>query len=228
MKDLTVLPNETSREQVPCIRLLLADDDDRARSLLAECARDVLPASTSLLEARDGTDALELAVQRRPQIALLDVNMPRLGGVEVALRLRALQPPMRLALQTADPGEHRERALARRLPLFDKFEIGRALSWLEVQAQACAGDHSRTQPLEKPVLACSSCRYGIACTRPPQRCPMCEAQDSWIRAPWRPFRHASSVGLARMSQAHSVPSPRPVTGYPGPASSQVAGTYWGG
>lgn len=139
MKDLTVLPNETSREQVPCIRLLLADGDDRARSLLAECARDVLPASTSLLEARDGTDALELAVQRRPQIALLDVNMPRLGGVEVALRLRALQPPMRLALQTADPGEHRERALARRLPLFDKFEIGRALSWLEVQAQACAG-----------------------------------------------------------------------------------------
>ena len=214
MTDLAVLPHETSPEHAPSIHLLVADDDDGVRSLLAACARDAVPHATAVLEARDGDEALQLALRRRPQIALLDVDMPGPGGMEVASRLRALQPRMRLALHTADPDEHREQALARRLPLFDKFEIGRAVSWLEVQVQACAGDHSpRPQPPQKAALGCSSCGYGIVCSSPPRRCPMCEAEDSWIGAPWRPFRHAVASTRDRLSCYRAA---------------EAAGAGWGG
>lgn len=37
--------------------------------------------------ARDGEEALELIERRKPQVALVDVRMPRLGGIELARRL---------------------------------------------------------------------------------------------------------------------------------------------
>src|SRR5258708_15227597 len=42
--------------------------------------------------ATDGHQALEIARTRRPDVALLDLNMPRLDGCELAPRLRALYP----------------------------------------------------------------------------------------------------------------------------------------
>ena len=187
MEDLAVLPHSSSREHQPGVRLLLADDDTPMRSLLASCARDMVEAIV-VLEATDGAEAIQLGLQQRPQIALLDINMPRLGGIEVAITLRELQPPMRLALQTADPHSHRDRARAHRLPLFDKLELDRALSWLAVQANSiCAADEPgpRPLPLQRRSLECSACGYGICCSRAPERCPMCQAEDGWIHATGR-------------------------------------------
>jgi len=39
--------------------------------------------------ARDGEEAVELALERRPDLVLLDVKMPRLDGVEAARRILA-------------------------------------------------------------------------------------------------------------------------------------------
>jgi CheY-like chemotaxis protein len=64
----------------------------------------------AVLEAKDGAEAIQLGLQQRPQIALIDVNMPRVGGIEAAITLRDLQPQMCLALQTGEPAAHRERA----------------------------------------------------------------------------------------------------------------------
>jgi hypothetical protein len=105
-----------------------------------------------------------------------------------AITLRGLQPQMRLALQTADPHAHRDRARAHRLPLFDKLELDRALSWLEVQVQSCAADQPGPGLPQKRSLECSACGYGISCSRAPERCPMCQAEDGWLHASWRPFR----------------------------------------
>jgi DNA-binding NarL/FixJ family response regulator len=51
--------------------------------------------------ARDGEDALEKIEARRPDVALIDVRMPKLGGVEVARRAAASTPQTSVILYTA-------------------------------------------------------------------------------------------------------------------------------
>lgn len=66
--------------------VLIADDDPDVRLLVTTTlGREGYP----IIEARDGMEALELIEEHSPALALLDVNMPRLDGVEVAQRLRA-------------------------------------------------------------------------------------------------------------------------------------------
>jgi CheY-like chemotaxis protein len=134
MARLAALSQAASHEREPRVQLLLADDDAQLRTLVAAWARNTV-AALAVLEAEDGAEAIQLGLQRTPQIALIDVNMPRLGGIDVAITLRELQPQMRLALQTGDPAAHRERARACGLPLFDKLELDRAIRWLESQAR---------------------------------------------------------------------------------------------
>jgi CheY-like chemotaxis protein len=146
MEDVAVLHPLDSRDEGPLVLLLLADDDADDRSLLVSRVCERVP-SIAVLEAQDGADAVQIGFRQRPEIALLDLNMPKLGGIEVALTLRALQPQVRLALHAADSHPHRERARAHRLPLFDKLELEHALSWLELQAQSC--DDVGPRPLER-------------------------------------------------------------------------------
>jgi CheY-like chemotaxis protein len=73
------------------INLLIAGADADVRSHLAWLAAGAV-AALDVLEAEDGAEVVQIGLQRRPQLALLDVNMPRLGGIEVALTLRDLQP----------------------------------------------------------------------------------------------------------------------------------------
>jgi CheY-like chemotaxis protein len=180
MEHLATQPLAEAYEPEPRLRLLVADDDRLERSLLAFCARERVD-RIAVLEARDGAEAVQLGLQLRPEIALLDVNMPRLGGIEAAVTLRE----MRLALHTADPLAHRERARAHHLPLFGKLELDHTLAWLAAQARW----HARTQPEPGPLprrgFACGACGYGVFRPAPPARCPMCQAEDAWVHAPRR-------------------------------------------
>jgi DNA-binding response OmpR family regulator len=66
--------------------ILIADDDDDILVLV----RTVLERSGhEVMVARDGAQALELAGRRRPDLAVLDISMPELDGLEVLRRLRA-------------------------------------------------------------------------------------------------------------------------------------------
>jgi len=182
MNNVVPLSRSSSRTRER-IDLLLADEDAVLRSLVASRACDAV-GGLSVHEAADGAEAVRIGLQQRPQLALLDVNMPRLGGIEVATTLRGLQPQMRLALHSADPDRHRERAREQRLPLFDKLELDRTLDWLEAGARSYTG---RPGALQRRSLRCSACGYGIVRAVPPERCPMCHADASWDNAPWRPF-----------------------------------------
>jgi CheY-like chemotaxis protein len=167
-------PRQPAVEMKAFTSLLLADEDDRTRSLLATCASETFRAVV-VLEARNGSEALQLGLQQHPQIALLDTDMSPLGGIEVARTLRDLRPRTRLALRATDVDAHRERARAHRLPLFDKRDLEGALRWVEAAARAGVGAP------EPESLECSSCGYGICCSPPPGRCPMCHATYGWIR-----------------------------------------------
>jgi DNA-binding response OmpR family regulator len=65
--------------------VLVADDDPDILTLvgfrLERAGYEVLP-------ARDGDEALALALERQPDLAILDVMMPKLDGYEVTQRLR--------------------------------------------------------------------------------------------------------------------------------------------
>ncbi len=68
-----------------------------------------------IVEASDGAAALDLAQQLRPDVALLDVKMPRLSGLDVCRRLRELPEcaHTRVVLLTAAAqAEDRRRGLA--------------------------------------------------------------------------------------------------------------------
>jgi two-component system phosphate regulon response regulator PhoB len=65
--------------------ILLADDEAHLRMLVRITLAD--PAY-HMLEAADGTTALALARQERPDVVVLDWMMPGLSGIEVATALR--------------------------------------------------------------------------------------------------------------------------------------------
>ncbi len=44
----------------------------------------------TLLEATDGNEALEIAVSHKPDLILMDIELPKLSGLEVARRLRQM------------------------------------------------------------------------------------------------------------------------------------------
>ena len=73
--------------------ILVADDDADILSLVAfrleRAGYDVVPAS-------DGEEALRLAVERTPDLAVLDVMMPKLDGYEVTARLRSHEATRRM------------------------------------------------------------------------------------------------------------------------------------
>jgi CheY-like chemotaxis protein len=170
--------NAAARIEEPRFAVLLADVDADARSRLAAVAAARVEA-VEVLETDDGAAAIQLGLQLSPQVAILDVGLPRLGGVEAALTLRELRPHLRIALQASDAREHRDRARLHRLPLFDKRGPDGVSGWLALQADTWLG----LRRGRAPSLACAACGYGIARATAPARCPMCQSEGPWIERP---------------------------------------------
>jgi len=129
--------------------LLLADDDVGIRTLVSASVHGATGGGRhgiEVLEAEDGAEAIQRGLQQRPQLALLEINMPRVGGIEVAVVLRELLPELRLALYSGDTGIHRERAQDLGLPLFDKSDLDRVTQWVSVHAAVSPSRSRHQQP----------------------------------------------------------------------------------
>ncbi|MGW4115512.1 response regulator [Actinosynnema sp. NPDC004786] len=80
-------------------RVLLADD----HALVRRGVRLILdgePDLTVVAEAGDGAEAIEKARAERPDLAILDIAMPRLTGLQAARELSRLQPELRILILT--------------------------------------------------------------------------------------------------------------------------------
>ena len=83
-------------------RVLVVDDDTR----YAEAATATLVEDGEIEvvgRAADGREALELALALRPDVVVMDINMPVMDGLEATRSLRRLLPSTKVVVVTSSP-----------------------------------------------------------------------------------------------------------------------------
>jgi DNA-binding NarL/FixJ family response regulator len=81
------------------IKVLVADDQKIVREGLV-ILLGLLPGITVIGAATDGEDAVRQALELRPDVVLMDLNMPHCNGVEATERLRRLRPDAAVVVLT--------------------------------------------------------------------------------------------------------------------------------
>ena len=74
---------------LPKARILVADDERNIRKNLALVLEAV---GHTVDEAKDGDEALDLCKRNHPDIAFVDLHMPKMEGLKVLAHIRALSP----------------------------------------------------------------------------------------------------------------------------------------
>ena len=90
--------------------ILIVDDDASIRRLIATTLEDV--SGYRLEEASDGDEAVDRALDVTPEIVFLDLEMPRVGGIETCRRMRS-EPRLAdatIVVLTGDSGAVAERS----------------------------------------------------------------------------------------------------------------------
>jgi DNA-binding NarL/FixJ family response regulator len=86
------------------LRILLADDHDVVRRGLKELLEEQVGWKVCA-EAANGRQAVELAIETRPQVAVLDFSMPELNGLEATRRIRQAVPETEVLVFTMHESE---------------------------------------------------------------------------------------------------------------------------
>lgn len=141
------------------LRLVYADDDAGMRMMIGS-----LLALVDTIEivgvALDGEEAVRLVQQEKPDLVLLDVQMPRLDGPSAAELILSLRPQTRVVLHTALPNdETRRRAQLLGLPLLDKLQFDSVVEAIS-EHEPAPGEHSTPDArVEAAVLAALTARH---------------------------------------------------------------------
>jgi DNA-binding NarL/FixJ family response regulator len=94
------------------IRVMLADDHAAVREALAVLVNSQ-PDMQVIAQAGDGDEAVERAREARPDVAVLDVSMPAISGLEVTTILRDAVPSTRVLILTRHGEYHHVQELLR-------------------------------------------------------------------------------------------------------------------
>lgn len=90
-------------------RVLIADDHELVRTGLRRLLEDL--DCEVVAEAANGEEAVQAARAHRPDIALIDIHMPGIGGLEATQKLQRVHPSCRVIILTAHPEGPLPRAL---------------------------------------------------------------------------------------------------------------------
>jgi DNA-binding NarL/FixJ family response regulator len=86
------------------IRILIADDHDVVRSGLIMLLRS-RGEFTIVAEAADGEEAVRLVEKHRPDVAILDISMPKLDGIEATRIIKENHPEVKVLILTVHEDE---------------------------------------------------------------------------------------------------------------------------
>jgi DNA-binding NarL/FixJ family response regulator len=86
------------------IRILIADDHSVVRSGLRSLLQGV-PGLSVVAEAPDGEEAVRRVARHKPDVAILDISMPKMNGVEAARVIKRDSPATRVLILTIHESE---------------------------------------------------------------------------------------------------------------------------
>jgi DNA-binding NarL/FixJ family response regulator len=89
---------------MPRLRILLADDHTIVRQGIRKIVEDQ-PDWEVVAEAGDGREAVRQALELKPDIALLDIGMPLLNGIEAAAQITRRAPAVKVVILSMHPNE---------------------------------------------------------------------------------------------------------------------------
>jgi len=125
--------------------LVVEDDDDIRQLLLASLEQEGFRA----LSAADGEEAIRVATATRPAAVILDVALPKVGGAEVAARMRDLYPdgvPLLVVSATDRIEDLRTRIRAERY-LAKPFDLDELVSAVRMLTEPLlGGEETATAP----------------------------------------------------------------------------------
>jgi DNA-binding NarL/FixJ family response regulator len=87
------------------LSILLADDHAIVRGGIRSILQ-ARPEWSILAEVADGSEAVQKATELKPDVAVLDVGLPGLNGLEAARRIRQALPQTEIVVLTVDDSEH--------------------------------------------------------------------------------------------------------------------------
>jgi DNA-binding NarL/FixJ family response regulator len=133
---------ETVQDGLTPMKVLIADDHGIVRSglrMLLERQMDIEVVG----EASDGVEARDLAIRRRPDLAILDVKMPRLTGLQATREIRAQAPDVAVLILSMYDDERY---------LFEALKAGASGYVLKAQADSDLLDAVRAVERGEPFL----------------------------------------------------------------------------
>ncbi|MDO4269155.1 MAG: response regulator, partial [Eubacteriales bacterium] len=134
------------------VKILVADDERIERSILCRKISRVLGECCQIIQAENGREAVSLFEEKRPQIAVLDIAMPGINGIEAAARIRQMDSDCILIFLTAYSDFHysvqaiRLRALDYLTKPCDNDELFAVLETAVYQAQSRLEKEEQGQP----------------------------------------------------------------------------------
>jgi excisionase family DNA binding protein len=142
------LEAEAGEAAVEPVRVLLVDDD----TVFAEYLREIVLRSGSpvtVKTASDGFEAGQMTEGFRPRIVVLDINMPRIDGIELCRRLRAIPTTANSRIVILSGSLSEENIAAARNAGADAW-IEKGASRAEILGMLGLASAAVGKPLEKP------------------------------------------------------------------------------
>ncbi len=100
------------------LSVLVVDDDPLAADLIRSLVSEVVPAA-EIRTASDGEEAIEMFHEQPPEVAFLDLDMPRMNGFEVCMYLKGTNLAARTVLIVVSSHADENRAMLERLGVVD-------------------------------------------------------------------------------------------------------------